>query len=64
MRASPSPRNPGGYDWSTAVFPGDWGRSDPPALDFIEHAQDLAFYGDVGRGKTHLAIAIGRQACR
>jgi DNA replication protein DnaC len=53
-----------GYDWSTTGFPDDWGRSDLLTLDFIEHAQDLVPYGDVGCGKTHLAIAIGRQACR
>lgn len=52
------------YDWSTTGFPDDWGRTDLPALDFIEHAQDLVLYGDVGTGKTHLAIALGRQACR
>lgn len=53
-----------GYDWSTIGFPQDWGRSDLLTLEFIEHAEDLVLYGDVGTGKTHLAIAIGRQACR
>lgn len=53
-----------GYDWSTTGFPDDWGRTDLLALDFVEHAQDLVLYGDVGCGKTHLAIALGRQACR
>ena len=53
-----------GYDWSTANFPDDWGRSDLLTLDFIERAEDMVLYGDVGCGKTHLAIAIGRQACR
>jgi DNA replication protein DnaC len=53
-----------GYDWSTIGFPQDWGRNDLLTLEFIEHAEDLVLYGDVGTGKTHLAIAIGRQACR
>ena len=53
-----------GYDWSTTGFPDDWGRGNLLTLDFIEHAQDLVLYGDVGCGKTHLAIALGRQACR
>ena len=53
-----------GYDWSTANFPDDWGRRDLLTLDFIERAEDMVLYGDVGCGKTHLAIAIGRQACR
>jgi DNA replication protein DnaC len=52
------------YDWSTTGFPDDWGRTDLLTLDFVEHAQDLVLYGDVGTGKTHLAIALGRQACR
>jgi DNA replication protein DnaC len=53
-----------GYDWSTVNFPDDWGRIDLLTLDFIERAEDMVLYGDVGCGKTHLAIAIGRQACR
>ena len=28
-------------------------------LGFIDRAQDFVFYGQTGRGKTHLAIAIG-----
>lgn len=44
--------------------PRDRGRNDLLTLEFIEHAEDLVLYGDVGTGKTHPAIAIGRQACR
>ncbi len=29
------------------------------SLAFMTEAQDLAFHGRTGRGKTHLAIAIG-----
>lgn len=28
-------------------------------LGFVERAQDFVFYGKTGRGKTHLAIALG-----
>jgi DNA replication protein DnaC len=59
----PQARELDGYDWSTANFPDDWGRSDLPAPGVIEHTQDLVLYGDVGCGKTHLAIALGRQTC-
>ncbi|MEF2735806.1 MAG: ATP-binding protein, partial [Bifidobacterium choerinum] len=32
------------------------------SLEFLDHAQDLVFYGRTGRGKTHLAIALGVKA--
>lgn len=47
-----------GYDWSQIRFPSDYGRQQLIALDFLEHAQNLVLYGDVGTGKTHLAIAL------
>ena len=33
-------------------------------LEFVDRHEDLVLYGSVGTGKTHLAIALGRQACR
>ena len=53
-----------GYDWSMAAFPADWGREQLVSLEFIDRAEDLVLYGDVGCGKTHLAIAIGTLACQ
>ena len=47
-----------------ASFPADRGREQLESLEFVERAEDLVLYGDVGRGKTHLAIAIGVLACR
>ena len=47
-----------------AAFPTDWGREQLASLEFIDHAEDLVLHGDVGCGKTHLAIAIGTLACR
>ena len=47
-----------------AAFPADWGRQQLTSLDFVRAAEDLVLYGDVGCGKTHLAIAIGRLACQ
>ena len=43
-----------------APFPADWGREQPASLQFMDRAEDLVLYGDVGCGKTHLTIAIGR----
>lgn len=53
-----------GYDWSMASFPSDRGREQLESLDFVDRAEDLVPYGDVGCGKTHLAIAIGVLACQ
>ncbi len=47
-----------------ASFPADWGRGQLESLEFVERAEDLVLYGDVGCGKTHLAIAIGVLACQ
>lgn len=33
-------------------------------LDFIPKRQNLILYGNVGTGKTHLATALGIEACR
>ena len=53
-----------GYDRGMASFPADWGREQLESLEFVDRAEDLVLYGDVGCGKTHLAIAIGMLACQ
>lgn len=51
-----------GYDFSQVVFPQDYSSDDLMSLAFLDTAQDFVFYGQTGRGKTHLAIAVG-SAC-
>lgn len=47
-----------------ASFPADRGREQLESLEFVDRAEDLVLYGDVGCGKTHRAIAIGMLACQ
>ena len=51
-----------GYDFSQVAFPDGYGVDDLKSLSFVEAAQDFVFHGQTGRGKTHLAIAVGH-AC-
>lgn len=48
-----------GYDFSQVSFPEGYTAEDLMGLGFIDRAQDFVLYGQAGRGKTHLAIAIG-----
>ena len=47
-----------------ASFPADRGREQLESPEFVDRAEDLVLHGDVGCGKTHLAIAIGMLACQ
>ena len=49
----------GGYDYSQISFPEGYSKDDLEGLEFVNAAQDFVFYGQTGRGKTHLAIAVG-----
>ncbi|OZG58149.1 AAA family ATPase [Bifidobacterium lemurum] len=60
----PSDKELDGYDWTNLDMPADWGRSQLEGLEFVGKAEDLVLYGPVGTGKSHLAIALGRAACR
>ena len=51
-----------GYDFSQVAFPDGYGVGDLKSLSFVDAAQDFVLRGQTGRGKTHLAIAIG-SAC-
>lgn len=47
------------FDFSEVVMPEGYGKEEMLSLEFVKNAQDFVFYGKTGRGKTHLAIAIG-----
>lgn len=52
------------YDYSMITWPANWQQSDLLSLEFIANYHDLVLYGDVGTGKTHLAIRLGHAACQ
>lgn len=53
-----------GFDYGSVRFPEDYGRESLASLEFINHAQNLVLYGDVGTGKTHMATALAAAACQ
>lgn len=55
----PSVKSFEGYDFSQVAFPEGYTQEDLMGLGFVDRAQDFVFHGQTGRGKTHLAIAIG-----
>ena len=55
----PVPKALDGFDWSNVAFPDGWGRDEMCSLAFVRDAEDLVFYGQTGRGKTHMATALG-----
>ena len=57
--AFPQPKSVEGYDFSQVSFPDGYGPDDLMSLAFVERAEDFVFLGPTGRGKTHLAIAVG-----
>ena len=48
-----------GFDWSNVGLPDGWGRDEMLSLGFAAAAEDLVLHGPTGRGKTHVATALG-----
>ena len=53
-----------GYDFGQTRLPPALAKDDLMNVSFIEKKQNLVLYGQVGLGKTHMAIAAGVLACR
>ncbi|MGI6614110.1 MAG: IS21-like element helper ATPase IstB [Saccharofermentanales bacterium] len=51
------------FDFSNVQFPTGVTIEDLADGSYIRQKQNLIFYGQVGTGKTHLAIALGMLAC-
>lgn len=47
------------FDFTDVAFPEGYTKDDLSGLGFVERAQDFVFFGKTGRGKTHLAVAVG-----
>lgn len=60
----PVPKAVEGFDWSNVLFPEGWGREEMLSPGFVGRAEDLVFHGPTGRGKTHVATALGIEATR
>lgn len=60
----PVPKSVEGFDWSHVAFPDGWGRDEMLSLEFASRAEDLVLHGQTGRGKTHVATALGVEATR
>lgn len=52
------------FDFSEVKLPAELGIEDLKTCAFVADKRNLIFYGNVGTGKTHLATAIGVEACR
>ena len=66
MRKSrfPAMKSLEGFEFGQIAFPEGYGEQDLRSLGFIDACQDFVFHGKTGRGKTHLAIAIGIAAAK
>lgn len=51
-----------GYDYSQVAFPDGYGPAELESLSFLDSAEGFVFHGRTGRGKTHLATAMGVKA--
>jgi DNA replication protein DnaC len=52
------------YDFGAVTFPAHCSRELLTDLAFLERRENVMMLGKVGTGKTHLATALGVEACR
>ncbi|MDP9859812.1 DNA replication protein DnaC [Olsenella profusa DSM 13989] len=55
----PVPKAPDVFDRPSVALPDGWGRDGTCSLAFVRDAEDLVSCGQTGRGKTHMATALG-----
>lgn len=53
-----------GFQFDAITVPAGLSPESLESLSFIEDRHNLILYGNVGTGKTHLATALGIEACR
>ncbi|AEF93620.1 IstB domain protein ATP-binding protein [Desulfotomaculum nigrificans CO-1-SRB] len=53
-----------GYSFEPIAFPASCNQGKLVSLDWIAQKENVLMLGAVGTGKTHLAIALGVEACR
>jgi len=61
--AFPSLKSLDGFDFSGICYQDGFSTERLVSLEFIDCVENLVLYGPSGRGKTHLAIALGIAAC-
>lgn len=52
------------YDYTHVTMPPAMTKAELEDVTFVPGKQNLVLYGPVGTGKTHMAIAAGREACK
>jgi len=57
--AFPSVKSVADFDFADVRMPEGHGIEDMLSLSWVEKDQDYVFFGQTGRGKTHLAVALG-----
>ena len=50
------------FDHSDLRFPDGYGWDDMLSMEWVGERQDFVFHGPTGRGKSHLAVALGMKA--
>lgn len=58
----PAPKSFDDYDFGQVSFPEGYDVEDLRSLGFISACEGFVFHGKTGRGKTHLATAVGMAA--
>lgn len=59
----PQPKTLDTFEWERLKLPEKTPREDLVELGFLKRRECVVMMGDVGTGKTHLATALGVQAC-